>query len=100
VDDEVTANLMEAFYLHLKEGFGRGEALRRAKLEMIRTGRSDPFYWGAFVLYGDDSTLPLEDVPNTSPTTTAYIIRFLAFSAVGAIGIISFSKWKRIARNL
>jgi len=45
---------MAAFYGGLKQGLGRGEALRQAQLAMLRqNGREHPFYWGGFIQSGD-----------------------------------------------
>jgi CHAT domain-containing protein len=56
VNDIATASLMKAFYKNLKQGLAKDEALRQAKLELIR-GRQQawrhPYYWAAFVLVGD-----------------------------------------------
>jgi len=56
VNDIATATLMKAFYKNLKQGSVKDDALRQAKLEMIR-GRQQawrhPYYWAAFVLVGD-----------------------------------------------
>ena len=54
----------------LVAGWGRyplviAEALRRAKLDRIRTASSDPFHWAAFVTIGDGSVrVPLTPSPN------------------------------------
>ncbi len=61
VDDEATADLMHYFYRHLREGERKGRALQLAKIDMIRSGRIDPFYWGAFILVGDNSPLGFDD---------------------------------------
>ncbi len=56
VNDIATATLMKAFYKKLKQGLPKDDALRQAKLEMIR-GRQQawrhPYYWAAFVIVGD-----------------------------------------------
>ncbi len=56
VNDIATASLMKGFYKNLKQGLAKDEALRHAKLELIR-GRQQawrhPYYWAAFVLVGD-----------------------------------------------
>ena len=64
VDDDVTSQLMEGFYTYLKAGCGKGEALRKAKLDLMRSKKSDPFYWGAFVLCGDGGKMVLEEEPH------------------------------------
>jgi CHAT domain-containing protein len=52
VDDRATANLMTAMYGRLKEGRTATEALREAKLRMIREDKP-PFYWAPFILMGE-----------------------------------------------
>jgi CHAT domain-containing protein/Tfp pilus assembly protein PilF len=53
VSDYVTQRLMKGYYTGLKQGEGRGEALRRVKLEMLRQkGMEHPFYWASFIQSG------------------------------------------------
>jgi CHAT domain-containing protein len=56
VNDIATASLMKVFYKNLKQGLAKDEALRQAKLKLIR-GRQQawrhPYYWSAFVVVGD-----------------------------------------------
>jgi CHAT domain-containing protein len=56
VNDIATASLMKAFYQNLQRGLGKDDALRQAKLELLK-GRQPawrhPYYWAAFVLVGD-----------------------------------------------
>jgi tetratricopeptide (TPR) repeat protein len=56
VSDVATRELMVRFFRHMIEGgVAKGEALRKAKLEMIRgaASMSHPFFWAAFVMYGE-----------------------------------------------
>ncbi|MCK4647036.1 MAG: CHAT domain-containing protein [Candidatus Aminicenantes bacterium] len=53
ITDESTAKFMDLFYRYLAEGNDKSQALRLAKLEMIDSKYSHPFYWAAFVLNGD-----------------------------------------------
>ena|GEM_PF-904648 len=53
VPDRTTAEFMENLYGRLKSGLGKSGALREAKRTMIRGGRSHPFYWAGYVLFGD-----------------------------------------------
>jgi CHAT domain-containing protein len=58
VSDYVTRQMMTGYYRGLKEGLGRGEALRRAQLSMLaRQNRRHPFYWASFIQAGDWRTL-------------------------------------------
>ena len=51
IDDRSTSELMAEFYKNLKT-MGRAEALQQAQLTMMKK-YENPYYWGAFVLYGD-----------------------------------------------
>jgi CHAT domain-containing protein len=54
VSDRVTRETMTAFYTGLRDGLGRGEALRQAQLAMLkRKDRQHPFYWASFILGGE-----------------------------------------------
>src|SRR5207247_432721 len=49
VSDYVTRELMTSYYKGLKQGLGRGEALRQVQLSMLkRKDRQHPFYWASF----------------------------------------------------
>jgi len=52
VDDKATADLMTGMYRRLKDGIASGDALREAKLEMIKAGKA-PLYWAPFILIGE-----------------------------------------------
>jgi CHAT domain-containing protein len=44
---------MTAYYSGLKQGLGRGEALRQAELNMLkRKHRQHPFFWASFIQSG------------------------------------------------
>jgi tetratricopeptide (TPR) repeat protein len=54
VSDSSTRELMRAFYAELARGTGRAEALRRAKLKLLRQPKfAHPYYWAAFIPAGD-----------------------------------------------
>lgn len=58
VSDYVTRELMTDYYSGLKQGAGRGEALRQAQLTMLkRKGRQHPFYWASFIQAGEWANL-------------------------------------------
>jgi CHAT domain-containing protein len=49
---------MTAYYTGLRAGLGRGDALRHAKLAMLkRQGRRHPFYWASFIQNGEWASL-------------------------------------------
>ena len=54
VDDEATRTLMTSFYKNYGGGMSKPESLRQAQLAMMKTPKwSHPYYWSAFVLFGD-----------------------------------------------
>jgi CHAT domain-containing protein len=58
--DKQTRKLKVDFYQGLKGVLGRGEALRKAQLEMKKE-YPNPLYWGAFVCQGNPG--PLSHLP-------------------------------------
>lgn len=55
VRDDSTAEFMRRFYQHLRAGKSKPEALRQAKLDMIRSERPAywfPYFWAPFVIIG------------------------------------------------
>ncbi len=58
VSDRSTRDLMASYYKQLMRGAGRGEALRKAQLEMLRSDtRRHPYYWASFILAGEWANL-------------------------------------------
>ena len=56
--DYSTRTLMTSYYRNLKQGWGRGAALRQAQLEMLkRNPQLHPFYWANFIQSGEWATL-------------------------------------------
>ena len=55
VNDLSTAALMKSFYANLKQGMPKDEALRQAKLELLKGKQrtwQHPYFWAPFVLVG------------------------------------------------
>jgi CHAT domain-containing protein len=62
IPDEVTNQVMTNFYMELKKGKQKDEALKLAQLKFL-SGTNDPLYhhpyfWAGFVVMGDASPLP------------------------------------------
>jgi CHAT domain-containing protein len=56
VNDSVTATLMASFYRNLNRGLPKAEAMRQAKLNLIRSPQSTwrhPYFWAPFVIEGE-----------------------------------------------
>ncbi len=57
INDKATSVFMKYFYQGLSQGLSKGEALQKAKLEMIGSPYKHPFYWASFVLSGDSDSI-------------------------------------------
>jgi CHAT domain-containing protein len=58
VSDYMTREIMRAYYTGLREGKGRGEALREVQLQMLKTkGRDHPHDWASFIQSGEWANL-------------------------------------------
>jgi CHAT domain-containing protein/tetratricopeptide (TPR) repeat protein len=58
VSDKATRELMVSYYGRLKQGHGRGEALRQTQLEMLKqANRRHPYYWASFIQSGEWANL-------------------------------------------
>jgi len=63
VDDQSTNQLMQSFYRYLAAGKRKGESLRLAKLDYLSNAspnKQHPFFWGSFVVIGDDSAIKVK----------------------------------------
>jgi CHAT domain-containing protein len=53
VSDRSTRDLVVNYYRQITADVGRGDALRRAQLDLMRTPRfAHPYYWASFILSG------------------------------------------------
>lgn len=57
VDDESPSYFMDVYYKYLFEGYSNTQALRLAKINMINSNFSHPFYWASFVLSGESKII-------------------------------------------
>ena len=58
VSDAIARDTMVAYYARLRIGMGRGDALRQAKLSVLkRPNLRHPYYWAAFIQSGDWTSL-------------------------------------------
>ncbi len=52
VSDEGTVPLITDFYLNLKQGMSKAEALQQAQIQQINTSNHHPSIWSSFILIG------------------------------------------------
>ncbi len=53
IGDKATAMFMRQFYFHLSQGLDKAQAMRLAKLRLLKSEYSHPFYWAPFELHGE-----------------------------------------------
>ncbi len=85
VRDRSAYHLSVSFYDYLNQGYGKNEAMRKAKIDYINKFNSNPTNWGSFVVYGNVDPI----VPSRSPWVFAAIILF-----IGGISLIA--AWFRL----
>jgi CHAT domain-containing protein len=54
-----SSQIMANFYLNLKQGLDKTEALRQAKMTFMNEEDRDPRVWGSYLLYGDTGAISL-----------------------------------------
>jgi CHAT domain-containing protein/tetratricopeptide (TPR) repeat protein len=67
INDQTTAAFMGDFYRFLVQGQDKNCALRQAKIKMLRSSRSHPFYWAGFILHGDSASILFNRRKNGRP---------------------------------
>lgn len=64
IPDKNTSEIMVNFYRGLKDGLSKGEALRKAKLEYLKSTDNSrlkhPYYWAGVVVLGDTAPIDLK----------------------------------------
>lgn len=85
--DKSTPELMKYFYQNLKDGQAKDVALNNARKQYLSTAKGKarhPFYWGGFVLIGDNQ--PLKSTSNNM------LWIFLIVVVIGVVGIATLRK--------
>jgi CHAT domain-containing protein/Tfp pilus assembly protein PilF len=59
INDKTTAIFMKEFYRNLVEGCDAGRALQLAKIRILNSAWSHPFYWASFILIGDPTVVSM-----------------------------------------
>lgn len=88
VSEEHTLSINQSFYENLQNGMSKSEALRKAKCDFISSNPalSNPYYWAAPILYGDDSAVVLSGGFNW----------WWVVACIGIIGFIVFLGYLKV----
>jgi len=63
INDKTTQELMHSFYMNVKKGQTKSNALHQSKLAYLSAhvgSMASPFYWSSFVLIGDANVIAIE----------------------------------------
>lgn len=53
IRDQTASEISTEFYAALNQGKNKADALREARLHYLNNSNSDPYLWGAFIMYGN-----------------------------------------------
>jgi len=97
VADGASAELMTAFYRHLRNGISKDQALRRARIDYLEEHprRASPFFWAAPVLSGSSAPVPLQPA-SVFASRSAWLWGGLA--VLGALVLASGLLWQSRTR--
>jgi hypothetical protein len=93
VNDSKTADLMQSFYKNIKSGASKDQAMRKAKLDFIKTYDNmevHPFYWSSFIAIGDMITID----PTSFTPSFAWIWIIAGLGLILGLGYIFFFKYR------
>jgi CHAT domain-containing protein/lipopolysaccharide biosynthesis regulator YciM len=74
VNDKYTSSLMKLYYEKLSDGYDKSEALRLAKIDFIKKYSPNPYFWAAFVLSGNTSSLEIESATDFTPLLIVLVL--------------------------
>ncbi len=97
VDDAATSLLMERFYIHLRDGMSKAQALQQAQFD-VKAQYPHPYYWASFVLTGDTGVF-IESASTTSSkpalSNIKIVIGILFCASVIVLLMITISNRRR-----
>ena len=80
IDDYSSSEITKSFYRYLKEGKGKSKALQLAKLDYLKSAKTDqqrnPYYWAGLILTGNN------DAIYSSFLSTTYLLGFLMIAGL------------------
>jgi CHAT domain-containing protein len=88
-DAEASSHLAAQFYFHLRAGETAVAALRQAKLSLLKSDKTSPFFWAAFQYYGVDQAVRFRRGLNLVP-----------FGAIISLALLVGAIRKRRGRRL
>jgi len=93
VNDKYTSYFMKDFYNYLSEGYDKPEALRKTKVDFTKKYSANPYYWSAFVLSGNPSSINL----STTSSLNLFFTLILILLVVSVVAYL-FSRMRKVRR--
>jgi CHAT domain-containing protein/Tfp pilus assembly protein PilF len=93
VHDESGSRLMERFYYYLREGLGKDEALRLAKIDFLDNSnrlKAHPYFWSSYVLIGNPD--PIDLMPGSDDHILFYYLIPIGLLSVMTLFIFLIKK--------
>jgi len=86
VRDQTASEISMNFYESLNAGEDKAKSLRSAKLSYLNNNNSDPYLWGAFVIYGNiQSPMDSDQVPFAQ-----YLLSLMIFVGITFIFVLMY----------
>ncbi len=92
-NDYASSVIMPVFYKYLADGNTKPEALRKAKLDFIKSSddlTSNPYFWAGFEYYGNDTKILVQN----KKVPVLLLIGVLCVVVVLVLAVVVFTKFK------
>ncbi len=93
VNDKYTSYFMESFYKNLSEGMNKTKSLQKAKIDFIEKYSANPYYWSAFILSGNISTV---DLKKSGSLYLSYLLPIFLLVGILTAGFFIFYRTRLI----
>lgn len=87
IRDQTASEISSEFYSSLNQGKNKAEALRDARLHYLNHSNSDPYLWGAFIMYGN-----IEPSVNNNQLAIQLLLSGLLFTGLCFVLIFAYQK--------
>jgi len=86
IRDQAASAISSEFYNALNSGQNKAEAMRTARLHYLNNNNSDPYLWGAMVIYGEIDSPMNEDGNPFLVLFSGSLVTLLLFSFFVLVG--------------
>ncbi len=87
IRDQTASEISSEFYASLNQGKNKADALREARLHYLNNSNSDPYLWGAFIMYGN-----IDPPVNNYQFLIQLLLSGLLLTGLSFIAIITYQR--------